>query len=495
MTPPDNRGRTRRDRDPVMWIFVGYVLVWLLEGVARKWLLPSLQQPLYFLRAPFVLAAIGLALRRVGSPPPAAVKFALIGTTAVGLFGIGHILVGDQSVVSAVLGCRLLLEAVLSPLAFAVLVRQHHVVAAARWLSGFSPPIALLAIVQVLSPPTAAVNQIFAADGTDVFTNVGGAVRASGTFTSSAGHAMFISMAAAAGLVLLLPGSPPKDRTLGILAILSAVMMAPLSGSRSALFGLALVGASVAVIHVLRRPLSAPLVLGAGGALGLLGWVLAPRVAPASFGGLTTRLFGEGADSEAGSRVTSSAFSWIDVIGSSPPLGTGLGSAAQGLRNRGGGALLIEGELMRWVVELGPVIFVVMLTLRLGATLLLGWIGLRLGLQGSVGAAALVGVALPIWSTGQLTGQGTATGLGVIAASCLIGLARVQEQPLIGDDHALGAVPLAVASRRGHVRGTEQSLRDRPRKILDTPSSKCACGRTAGLHQTCLGRNHNSTPR
>ena len=127
-------GRSTRPKrvDAVTVIFVGYLLTWLCEGALRKWVAPGLQQPLYFSRVPFVIIAIILALRRLRPRLPFGAVAGLLTVTSVIAFGCLHVILGDQSFVSAVLGSRLMLEAILTPLAFSVLLGPHHAILGCR---------------------------------------------------------------------------------------------------------------------------------------------------------------------------------------------------------------------------------------------------------------------------------------------------------------------------------------------------------------------------
>jgi hypothetical protein len=407
--------------DPVARrLLLAYVLVWIFEGAARKWLLPALQQPLYFSRVVVVALAVIYVVSKLRRPWPLEAHLATVYVLFVAVFAATHMVSGAQTLVQAILGSRLWLEAILMPLALGPLLTRDDVLVAARLLVRLVFPIGLLALAQVVSPASAGVNKLLADDGSDNFTNAGGVVRASSVFSSSAGHVTFILVGGACAMVLLASARAGRnDERLGTAALPMLLLMALTSGSRSALLGLGAVAL-----------LSAPVLLGfsatAGGrtlicssaTVTLCSW-LAPRLAPQAVGGIQARLAGDGLVTEPQGRVIDGLVGWLGFLPDAPPGGLGLGATAQGLgplaAQRG-----TEAELGQWLVQLGPAAFAGALTLRtaaIGYLIVISITAVRAGHHESAGllAAALVAFA------GAVTSQGSVSGAAVVVVLLLLG--------------------------------------------------------------------------
>ncbi len=121
---PPRRAATRAPR----FLLLTYMAIWIGEGALRKWLLPSLQQPLYFLRFTLVIAAVIVAIARLRRPWPLGAHLALTYFLVIVVVTAVHLVRGDQTLVLGILGVRLWLEIVLVPCALGPLLRWTDVI-------------------------------------------------------------------------------------------------------------------------------------------------------------------------------------------------------------------------------------------------------------------------------------------------------------------------------------------------------------------------------
>lgn len=410
-------------------LFIVYVLVWVFEGAVRRWLLPEAQSLVYFARVPVVLLILcnSLRFRQARLPGPAAA--AAIVLVSLVLFELGHVLFSDAPVTSAVLGLRLYVEPWLVPLCLAPDLRRSDAQAVLRLICFLTPPLALLAIVQVNSPSTAFVNRIFATDGSDNFGLAGETIRATSSFSSSAGHASFSLLCVAAAVGLYLSPRARRDPALCVAAGIAAAVMVITAGSRTAVIGSLAPLLLLAVAVGYRRPERLPrLLLGTLVATGI-GFYGARRLAPAQIDGLVSRFTYTGAGDELNSRALGSYIDWLAAIDLPPLLGNGLAAQSQGLTNRGSTGAFVEGELIRQLFELGPPLFLIALALRL---ILCGML-LRRVLEpmrrGEFVPAVVLSVALPALTAGPATGQGTISGFVAICGALVLASTRGSDEP------------------------------------------------------------------
>lgn len=347
-------------------LLLAYLALWLMEGVLRKWVAPALQNPLYFIRVIPVAMAIVYAAGRLRRPWPLAAHVATLYVMAIATFTAIHIARGDQTIVQAVLGCRLWMEALLMPLALGPLLQRDDIELASRCVVIAAFPVAAIALAQVLSPNTAPINKLLASDGADNFMVEGGVIRATGLFTSSSGHVTFISLAMACTLTLIAKTEGSKrDTRLALVAMAVILFMMATSGSRSAVFGCsAILIAGVPSLILGRNPRRAPAIIVAAILAGAVSLWVAINMAPDVMAALASRFSGDGLVAEPSQRVTGNLLEWVDLLPLSPALGQGLGTTVMGLRNQGA-ATTAEVELSQWVLQLGPAAAVVAVAFRL----------------------------------------------------------------------------------------------------------------------------------
>lgn len=399
-----------------------YMLLWLFEGAARKWGPAATQEIFYFLRVPVIIILAGQALKGRGGQLAGSVSTSLTGLLLVLVLAFGNVIAGRQDAFSAILGARLYIEPWLVPVLAMGLTRSHGD-RLMRLLVRLAIPITALAVLQARSSPFAYVNKLLLADRTDVFKNFE-AVRASGTFTSSLGHSLFVILVFAVCLGSLIDGAG-RCRRLHALGVLGALIMAVTGGSRTTAIGMVLVALVGVTTYLSRHPTATPRILALGMVFGALSLMVAPRLAPGAVSAFERRVQVVGS-AELRGRATAEYTDWFYQLPNAESLGNGLGSGALGLVNRGA-VNVVEGELGRWVVELGGPLFVVALMIRLllVALLMRSAIAALGPPQGRVTPLCIALGALPIWLTGPVTGQGSATGFAAISAILVFAQAHV----------------------------------------------------------------------
>lgn len=167
------------------------IVYWLLifEGVFRKWILPFLSKPLYFIRDPFVMVLYYIAWK-YGFFPTKHILFRIIVAISL-LFAVIvaiQAFTDQNSLVVGLYGWRMYFFNI--PFAFLcfTLLTGSDLKRIGRRTMLVGIPMAALTVIQYLSPTSAPINKL--PDGGDGF-SVGSVARASGTFTFTAGHALF----------------------------------------------------------------------------------------------------------------------------------------------------------------------------------------------------------------------------------------------------------------------------------------------------------------
>jgi hypothetical protein len=414
----EREGLTVRQRRAAT-LFVVYVAIWVLEGALRRWLLPGLQELLFFARVPIVamMVANSSTLNARSTRRTTWAWFLIVSVIA---FGAVHVAVLHQELAVAVLGVRSYIEPWLVPVALRrdLLDRMSRKVLPLVAFAGI--PMTLLALVQVNSPRSAFVNKIFLEGGADNFAlNYGLSIRATGTFTSSAGLAIFCLLNVAAVCALWVNRSLLRSPVTRAVVTASAAVLVAIAGSRTALLGSLIIIGATAVTQAVRNPSATPRVALAVVALVGSSLYLAPKLAVQQTDGLAGRFEYEGAGSELRQRSLGAFTDWTRVYGEPPLLGVGLGTATQGLSNRTS-TVAIEGELMKKLFEVGPLVFLPLLALRWlwSATLVRAAITALRRRDGV--PASVVAAGLNTWLVGPATGQGSVTGFVAITATLVM---------------------------------------------------------------------------
>ena len=359
------------------WGVLFYIALWVFEGALRKWIVPSLANPLLVVRDPVLIGLYALAMAKGVFPRSAFIPI-IVGLGLVATFV--SLVATDAPMLVTMYGLRA--DFLHLPLIFLlpnVLHRADLRLIGKGWLV-VSAGMAVLVLLQFRSGPGAFLNR-GAGEGTVMLESAFGKIRPSGTFSYTNGLAGFTAVTAAFFLQHLLEKRLfPRLVWLGSIPALMILVL--LSGSRGAVGIMALILGAVGVICLFQtRYVTASLKMGA---------ILA----------VCASLVGSFAVFQSGLSVFSKRFEsnnveqhgiagrYIDgyllpfyVLHLAEPAGVGLGmgtNVAVGLAHTGQRKFAFsEGEGGRVILENGPAVGFAYLLLRLAITVYLGAQALR----------------------------------------------------------------------------------------------------------------------
>ena len=461
--------RDRARRTVVRLVFLLLVLA-IIEGAIRKWVVPQLGAYVFFLRDPFLLLIYFIATRHSLWPRRDIFFQISLGLAAFGVllmalqFGTGgH---SDHRFVLGLYGWRAYF--LYAPLAFLVgaQFRRADTVLFFKLLLWLAVPIALLVAVQFFSPIGAPINVGISEEESLQFKGLGltgERTRPQGPFASGAAQQQFVATAFAVLLAFFMsPRGLLQPRFL-VLVITGAGVLTcvAFSGSRGLFIQC---GLSVLVAIVVG-------VVGKGGALKgralvwpaaltVLALVAYPVVFPEGYAAFTERWMAAGAAESRSFENTGvfgralygliDFFRLVDVV---PLLGTGMGfggNAAITLRVKVDGVAppYAETDFARHMVDLGPAFGVVYIVFRVAFAIYLTVLAVRATRRNRDPMPLL------LWSyvattivAGQLTGQGTINLFGWLFAGLLIASSK-PPAGLLPRRPALISSPMPAATRR-----------------------------------------------
>lgn len=415
-------------RFAVRLVFVLFALS-LAEGVLRKWVAPGLSAELYFLRDPLVLMLYVHALAH-----------GLFARDALAAWWFG------AAVVTSLFGGIAYVAEGLSPLAYALGVRNYWLymplmfVVAATFRAAdvvrllrlnvvVAIPCAALVVIQSRAGPAAWINKGIAADK-PVATVAGDIVRPYGLFTYTGQNVAFVTALVAVTLALMFfPKLRRSDRLLLVAAAPAVASLAVLTGSRGIYVVLAamvaLTAAGIAASGRLRASLPRIAAIAATAGLALLLFVgpYGDMFAAMQHRAKTAaRIEGPPLG-----RIAATMTSFVAPLGDAALVGFGIGRGTPAVGTIVGTVSYEfggESEPGRVVYELGPVLGLAFLALRLhlGCHLLGAAIRLaRRGLLAALPLAAFAGLAIV---TSQLTFSALNAFLPYLAAGCVLALGR-----------------------------------------------------------------------
>lgn len=411
---------------PILWIKrLIWAYFWLLifEGALRKWVVPSLSNPLLLVRAPIVIAIYALAIQSRVFPWNRWVTACVLLAFAA-LFA-GLYVLSDTPIVP-LFGFQA--DFLHLPLIFIIarVFDWEDVRRVGFWTLVMCLPMSLLMILQFQASPSAWVNA-GAGGGTD--SQIGGAlghIRPAGLFTFITGPAAFFPLAAAFLLACtFLPMRYP--RWLLTTASLALLVGTGVSTSRTLAASVAIVLLCALVVGTVLKPglVSPRLIARFVGGLALAGIVL--------FGAAHLPVFQQGLEAFS-SRIQStgdtqdngqsfaargvSDFTNLPGLLAEAPLlghGLGMGTNAGSALITGGEVkyLLAEGESARVILESGPLVGSAYLLLRYVLVIGLAWTGGRIARSGNPLPLLLLSACISLLLSGQF-GQPTELGFAVL---------------------------------------------------------------------------------
>ena len=359
-----------------------YFLLLIFEGALRKWVLPGLSSPLLVVRDPLAIWLV-LSARNRGLLPSTgfltvAVAIGIIGTVTATLFGHGNLLV-------ALYGARVLIFQF--PLLFVIgrLFNQDDVIRVGKALLWMAPLMTVLIGLQFYSPQSAWVNRGVGGNMEGAgFSGTADYFRPPGTFSFTNGVSLFYSLLAPFILYFWLQAAKvPRWLLVGAtVALLAAI---PLSISRGLFFSV-IVSLAFTLVAVARRPkyLGQLLVAVVGGAValfilskmgffqtGIEAFTSRFESAGVAEGGLQGTLGNRYVGSLQNALIGSFSYPFF---GYGLGLGTNVGNMLLGLS---GGYAVGEGEWERLAGELGPLMGLSVVFIRLALSARLAMAGYR----------------------------------------------------------------------------------------------------------------------
>jgi len=415
---------TRRKIQLLLWTYF-----WLLifEGALRKWLLPGLSTPLLLVRDPVAIAAVMLGWPYLTHRPWAGWFGWLWGIGGAGFFFA--LAVGHHDPVTALYGARIFWFHWPLVFLFAAVFTRDDVYAFAKTAALIAIPMTILIAFQYSLPQSHFVNLKPGGEEGSSFGGVLGRFRPPGTFSFTNGLADFLGFAAGCVLALLVSGPRPLPKW--IWASCAALVVAwPVSISRTVLFKYVLVAISAAVATALSgRNIKNFLVGGIAVGLVALAATQLPifRDAQKTFAARwdsATEAEGkeEGVQGVLRARVGESTLGAALKAFEAPVLGHGIGLGTNvGAMRAKGRTRFTLGETS-WEVsisELGPVLGLLYIGLRVAMTIWLVRLAWRQARRGNPCPFILGGCAVPIVFFGA-TAQPTSLGFIVVAAGLML---------------------------------------------------------------------------
>jgi hypothetical protein len=418
---------TRRKIQLLLWAYFWLVI---FEGALRKWILPGLSTPLLVVRDPIAIAAVVLGWPYLSRRPWAGWIgwFFAIGGVAVFL----ALIAGHGHVIIALFGARILWFHLPLIFLFGAVFARDDVYNFARATAVVAIPMAVLIAMQYSLPQSHFINVAPGGEEGGGFDGALGKFRPPGTFSFTNGLVDFYSLAAAcvAGLVVSGPRPLPKWIWLSAASLATAL---PISISRALLFkyvgvAAAVIASSALIGRNIHKLLFGVLLLATMGlAASFLPVVQdAQRTFAVRWERATEAEGGEqGIQGVFQKRVGGSTLGALANVFDAPLLGhgIGLGTNVGAMRAGGGRAFLIaEGAWPATIGELGPILGLILLSVRVVLSIVLlrkAWGQARFGnsLPLILGGFALLGVVMG--GTAQPTSLGfLVLGAGLMLASC-----------------------------------------------------------------------------
>ena len=410
-------------RRKIQLLFWAYFWLIIFEGAIRKWLLPGLSTPLLVIRDPIALTALFLGLPYLMNGPHRAWFWWMLWIGGLGFFLA--LLAGHRDVPTALFGARIWLVHFPLILLFGQVFNRDDVWSFIRWTALVAIPMAVLIIMQYSLPQSHVVNVAPGGEEGGGFSGALGRFRPPGTFSFTSGLAEFFGLAAA-GIAAWMLGGPrpvPKWLWLSAAAVIAAL---PVSISRGLLFKYAFTGVAVAIAAIVgKRQLTGLLY---GGVIIIVAGIAVSQV-PVLQEAVTVfeHRWTTATESEGGERGVRGVLSERVAgytVGALPQLlefptlghGIGLGTHFGALRVTGVRRFVIaEGVWGATLGELGPILGIVALGLRV---IMAGWLSVlawRQARRGNTLPLLMVSFALPLVFMGQ-TSQPTALGFIVLGA-------------------------------------------------------------------------------
>ena len=350
-----------------------YFILLVFEGALRKWIFPGLATPLLIIRDPIALWVI-YKVWEFGVFPKASYVLTIVAIGFISIFTA--LFFGHGNLPVSLYGARILLIHFPFMYAMGKILDRDDVLEMGRALLYISIPMALLIGLQFYSPQSAWVNRGVGGDEAGAgFSGALGYFRPSGTFSFTNGNTHFFSLVSPFVIYFWL-NSKLINRTILVCATMALIASIPLSISRSLFFSIiinllfAMIGASANSKLVGRAIAAASLIAISIAILSQLSFF---RTATEAF---TTRFtvaneVEGGIEGVVGDRYFGGLLGALKTSTIQPffGLGIGLGTNVGSKLTTGQTTFLIsEGEWGRLIGEMGPILGLTVIFIRLAFT-------------------------------------------------------------------------------------------------------------------------------
>jgi hypothetical protein len=430
-----------------------YLLLLIIEGALRKWMVPQFSNPLLLVRDPVVLAIYFLAWRTHIFPRNGFILWlAIIGILSwiVSIFVLDPYLPMSRIFLVTAYGFRSNFLHLPLIFIFASVFDADDVRKIGQWILVGMIPMSLLMALQFQSDADSFINRTVGVGEGEQITAGGGKIRPPGTFSFISGPIYYVTGAAAFVLYGALRRATYRS-WLFFGAGCSVLLAIVVSGSRSLVASVLLVVFSLAIVLLIRP--DALNRFGKSLVLLVIGMLIISRL-PIVYEGLAilSSRFTESAEAAETTvtgglieRTLSGFTEGLGHLGHAPLFGFGLGVGTSG-----GAAflmgqstfLLSENEWTRIIFESGPILGLAFLMWRSVLIAYLGFVSLRALTRGEILPLLLFSAGFLLLLNGQL-GQPTSLGFAVV----LNGLCLASTRP--GKIAAIAVAPPRPRAIRG----------------------------------------------
>lgn len=396
-------------------IMIVFLLI-LFEGALRKWILPSLSGPLFFIKDPIVLLIYLLAFKYRLNPHSRLYKISML---MLGLFLFGGLLqisVDAFNPLVLLIGFRNYF--LLLPLTFIIaeFFTKEDLIRFARVTCWVALPTVVLVYLQYHSPVDAYINKnVGEGEGTAVFTVGQGIVRTSGFFSFTSGHSQYVLFFI--GFLFLNYFLPKEERFLSPLLYIVLLLIAPVlvvyAGSRGLISSILILSCFImlaALFSIHRR--SSFRVWGMFVLGGILVYFITMTFLPENLSVLESRFESASKNEDTVSRFFSPYVNFFKAYGFDVPLwglGLGIGSNAGAFLISGNrGFVTAESEWQSVMAEAGPVLGSVFILYRVylsTGVLYIAFMVFRK--KGYIVPVIFASMICMLFLSGQITKQGT----------------------------------------------------------------------------------------
>jgi hypothetical protein len=409
-----------------------YILLLIFEGALRKWILPGFSNPLLLVRDPIAIWVV-FKVWRYGLLPA---NTYLIGILLIGILSIfAAVLVGHGNLLVALYGARVYLIHVPMVFAMGAVFDRSDVIKVGKVLIWISIPMVLLIVLQYYSPQSAWVNRGIGGDLKGAgFDGAGGYFRPPGTFSFTNGNTLFFGLVAPF-LFFFWLNYKLISRFLLIIGSISLIMAIPISISRTLFFSV-VVSLIFLLVGILKNPKHLAKIIGFSIPLLLVFFFISQTAYfETSTGAFSKRLTGAtesegGLKGSLGDRYLGGMVRALTSSEDIPFFGYGIGrgTSVGGLLISGkAGNTIAEDEWGRVIGELGPLLGIASIILRLGLCIKLFVASYRrLSFNDSL-PWLLVSFALLNVPQGQWA-QPTALGFGIVIGGLTLASLRVSNE-------------------------------------------------------------------